>query len=294
MSRPSFRDYELLSAYLDRELGQKDKTRLVARIVKEPELAKALEELRQTRSLLRQTPHRKAPRNFTLTPKMAGIRPPVPRVVPALSWASAIAMVMFVCTLGYNLLASGGLSFGAAAPKASDLYVSNQSAGTAAATSAPVAPLLAPTATQPPAALLPPGPGETASTETPAPTPTGLGVTKLPPGAFPRPSSTPTVRGNIPQNALITPTASPSPTETAILAYGSGTSIASPTPEITATSTFEPTARALSGTNPSVPPPTPPRALPWAYIWLGLAAVCIGAAFLVRWLSRLAFVRKGK
>ncbi len=124
MSTPSFRDIELLSAYLDRELSQKEKTRLVARIVKEPELARALEDMRQTRSMLRQTPHRKAPRNFTLTPKMAGIRPPVPRVVPALSWASAVAMLLFICTLGYNFLTVGG-SLSAAAPRAADNYGSH-------------------------------------------------------------------------------------------------------------------------------------------------------------------------
>jgi len=114
MNTPTFRDVERLSAYLDGQLSQADRTRLEKRLQADPELAAVLDDLRQARSLLRQTPQRRAPRNFTLTPKMAGIRPPVPRAVPALSWASAIATLLFVFTLGTNLV--GRLSFGAAAP----------------------------------------------------------------------------------------------------------------------------------------------------------------------------------
>lgn len=112
--KTTFRDIERLSAYLDGQLPQAEKTRLESRLAADPELAASLEELRQARAVLRRTPQRRAPRNFTLTPKMAGIRPPVPRTVPAFSWASAVAMLLFVCTLGTNLL--GRFSFGAAAP----------------------------------------------------------------------------------------------------------------------------------------------------------------------------------
>ena len=114
MTTPSFRDVEQLSASLDGQLSQAEKTRLEARIQLDPALSAALVDLRQARAILRRTPKRRLPRNFTLTPKMAGIRPPVPRLVPAFSWASAVAMLLFVCTLGTNLL--GRLSFGAAAP----------------------------------------------------------------------------------------------------------------------------------------------------------------------------------
>ena len=114
MTTPSFRDVEQLSAFLDWQLSRAKQTRLEARIQSDPALAAALSDLRQARTILRRTPKRRAPRNFTLTPKMAGIRPPVPRAVPALSWASAVAMLMFVLTLGTNLL--GQLSSRAAAP----------------------------------------------------------------------------------------------------------------------------------------------------------------------------------
>jgi anti-sigma factor RsiW len=111
-----FRDIEKLSAYLDGQLSQAEKTRLESRLASDRELDSALNDLRQARTILRHTPKRRAPRNFTLTPKMAGIRPPVPRAVPALSWASMVAAILFVCTVGVNLL--GQISFGAAAPMA--------------------------------------------------------------------------------------------------------------------------------------------------------------------------------
>ncbi len=114
MNPPSLRDVEQLSAYLDGQLSGNEMTRLESRLAADPALAAALEELGQARAVLRRTPRRRAPRSFALTPQMAGLRPPVPRAVPALSWASAVAMLVFVCTLGTGLL--GGLPLGAGAP----------------------------------------------------------------------------------------------------------------------------------------------------------------------------------
>ncbi len=114
MKTLSFHDAERLSAYLDGQLSQAERTRLEKCLSSEAELAAALADLRQARALLRRTPQRRAPRNFTLTPRMAGIKPPVPRLVPALSWASAVAALAFLFTLGTNLV--GRLSFGIAAP----------------------------------------------------------------------------------------------------------------------------------------------------------------------------------
>ncbi len=110
----SFRDVERLSAYLDGQLPQAEAARLRTRLESDPELAALLVELREARTVLRRTPQRRAPRNFTLTPRMAGIRPPVPRAVPALSWASVAAVLMFVFTLGGNLLTQ--IPLGASAP----------------------------------------------------------------------------------------------------------------------------------------------------------------------------------
>jgi hypothetical protein len=114
MNTPSFRDVEQLSAYLDGNLSEAETARLEIRLRSEPGLGAVLEDLRQARAALRRTPQRRAPRNFTLTPKMAGLKPPVPRSVPVLSWASAVAMLLFVCSLGTSLL--GRLPLGAGAP----------------------------------------------------------------------------------------------------------------------------------------------------------------------------------
>jgi hypothetical protein len=114
MNTPSFRDVEQLSAYLDGNLSRAEAARLETRLRSEPGLGSVLQELRQARAALRRTPQRRAPRNFTLTPKTAGLKPPVPRAVPMLSWASAVAMLLFTCSLGTSLL--GRLSFGPGAP----------------------------------------------------------------------------------------------------------------------------------------------------------------------------------
>ncbi len=127
MNAPSFRDVEQLSAYLDGQLSQSDKSRLETRLQSDPTLAAALTDLRQARAILRRTPMRRSPRNFTLTPKMAGIKPPVPRSVPALGWASAVAMAVFVITLGTNLL--GQLSSAANAPMLSAAPMTSEGYG---------------------------------------------------------------------------------------------------------------------------------------------------------------------
>jgi negative regulator of sigma E activity len=114
MNAPSFRDVVQLSAYLDGQVSQAEKSRLEIRLKSDPALAATLADLRQARSILHRTPGRRSPHNFTLTPKMAGIKPPVPRSVPALGWASAVAMAVFVITLGTNVI--GQLSSAANAP----------------------------------------------------------------------------------------------------------------------------------------------------------------------------------
>jgi hypothetical protein len=137
MTSPSLRDMEILSAYLDGNISPSGRTRLEARLRAEPDLAVALKGLRQTRELLRRTPQRRAPRNFTLTAKMAGIRPPVPRLVPAFSWASAVAMVLFIFTLGTSLVSR--LASPAAEPMLASAPVGVGGGGPAAAATAPPA-----------------------------------------------------------------------------------------------------------------------------------------------------------
>ncbi len=226
MKSPSFRDIEAISAYLDGQISPSDGTRLEKRIQSNPALATALQELRQTRALLRHTPQRRAPRNFTLTARMAGVRPPVPRLVPAFSWASAVAMLLFIFTLATSLI--GRLSV------------------------APAAPMLA----------------------------------AAPSGGF----------GGGPPAASAPAPALAAPATAAPLRKSDQTPQVTATPEIAALSAPEATSPAAGQSAPPSPAPVaqPKTAIPWLYIWPGLAVLLGILALVVRWLSRLAFRRKNR
>jgi len=100
------RDIELLSAYLDGELKPADSARLETRLNSDPQLASVLSDLRATRTLLRRLPSRKAPRNFTLTRKMVGQNPPLPRAYPLFRLATTIATLLLFFTFGLNFVGS--------------------------------------------------------------------------------------------------------------------------------------------------------------------------------------------
>lgn len=100
-----FRDVELLSAYLDGRLSPSDSDRLKSRLDTDPELRAVLADLREARGLLHKLPQRRAPRNFTLTPKMAGLKPPAPRAYPTLRLAAVLATFLFVVTFAVDGLA---------------------------------------------------------------------------------------------------------------------------------------------------------------------------------------------
>jgi len=127
MTNLSFRDVEKLSAFLDGQLSQAETTRLESRLRSDPALASTLADLRQARLILRRTPKRQVPRNFILTRRMAGIKPPIPRSVPVLSWASGIAALIFLISMGANLFSQ--LSLGAGAPMLAAAPASSQGYG---------------------------------------------------------------------------------------------------------------------------------------------------------------------
>jgi hypothetical protein len=110
------RDIELLSAYLDGELKTGDSTKLEARLKTNPELASVLSDLRATRTLLRKLPSRKASRNFTLTRKMVGQNPPLPRTYPIFRLTTILATLLFFFSIGINSfrvqMASQPIGFG--------------------------------------------------------------------------------------------------------------------------------------------------------------------------------------
>ncbi len=151
------RDIELLSSYLDGQLKLSDSTRLERRLSSDPDLRLVLDDLRAARGLLRQLPMRKAPRNFTLTPKMVGKNPPLPRTYPAFRFVTAIATLLLFFTLGVNFLApqlaSQPPAFGMGGGGAPEILEA-PAATEAAATEAPAEPSAAqlvpqPTATAP-------------------------------------------------------------------------------------------------------------------------------------------------
>jgi anti-sigma factor RsiW len=94
----SSRDTRLLSAYLDGTLSETESKRLERRLARDRRLRSALDALRESRALLRRAPRRRAPRAFTLTPRMVAAKPPLPRALPWMQFASAAAAFLFLLT----------------------------------------------------------------------------------------------------------------------------------------------------------------------------------------------------
>lgn len=91
-------DLELLSAYLDHQLPPDQQARLETRLQQEPDLQSEYEALRRVQRMVRSLPRRRAPRNFTLTPAMVGVRPrPAARL--GWGWVSALATVLLLLVL---------------------------------------------------------------------------------------------------------------------------------------------------------------------------------------------------
>ena len=97
-------DWERLSAYLDGQLPEREKEDLRQRLDAQPELQRALEELRRTKMVLRSAPRRRVPHNFTITPAMLPQRKPWFPLVPVFSFASAMALILLVFSIGFSLL----------------------------------------------------------------------------------------------------------------------------------------------------------------------------------------------
>lgn len=109
----SDRDYELISAYLDGEVQPHQKKIVEKRLAQEEQFKLAYEQLLSTRALLRSQPKLRAPRNYTLSPKMVTVSQPSARgflpLPSLLRAASALASLVFVILFGLNWLAGGSL-----------------------------------------------------------------------------------------------------------------------------------------------------------------------------------------
>jgi anti-sigma factor RsiW len=104
---PTDRDLELLSAYLDDELTDREKEMLEQRLARENALRAELDDLRETVALVSDLPRLKAPRNFTLDPAVYG-RPVRQRLFTlafalrfsgALGAAASIVLIMLAVLL---------------------------------------------------------------------------------------------------------------------------------------------------------------------------------------------------
>ncbi len=100
------RDYELISAYLDNQLGNKDRAAFDERLSADPELRNELKEISKTRLLLRSLPRQRAPRNYYVTAQAVRTRPAL-KLAPLFGIVSAVASVLLaVVIFGSTLLSS--------------------------------------------------------------------------------------------------------------------------------------------------------------------------------------------
>jgi len=109
-TRISPKEWETLSAYLDGQLSANDRVRLERLLTERPEMYVALKDLRRTRDFLRSQPSLRAPRNFTLSPQLAGIRIKERRssfAFPVLSAVSALASILLVLVFVGDMLITG-------------------------------------------------------------------------------------------------------------------------------------------------------------------------------------------
>jgi anti-sigma factor RsiW len=137
-SQLSSRDWEYLSAYLDRQLKPKETASLEARLSVDPVFSAALGELQRTRDALRSLPRMRAPRNFTLTPQMVGQRSslrarPALRLAPVFGFASALATFLLILVIAGDFL---GILTPATKPVAQAPVLSVEVAAQPAATAA--------------------------------------------------------------------------------------------------------------------------------------------------------------
>jgi anti-sigma factor RsiW len=95
-------DLERLSAYIDGELSQADVAELEARLSSDPDLRRALLELRSVVNAARSIPAKRLPRSFILSPEMVSARRGIR--FPVLQLASALSALAFVVLFSVDLM----------------------------------------------------------------------------------------------------------------------------------------------------------------------------------------------
>ena len=102
----TWRDYELISAYLDNHLGGKERALFEARLNTDAELRKELQGISKTRLLLHSLPKLHAPRNYYVKAEATRARPTF-RMAPVFGIVSAVASVLLALVIfGSTLFSS--------------------------------------------------------------------------------------------------------------------------------------------------------------------------------------------
>jgi anti-sigma-K factor RskA len=119
-----FKDWQLISEYLDGQLSAQDKARVEARFAKEPDLYQVYLEFRQTKFLLKQAKPLKAPRNFTITETQAQTIKPTSknRFLPLFSVSSVLAILLMVFAFFFEQPLSSALMGRNSAPLAAQTF----------------------------------------------------------------------------------------------------------------------------------------------------------------------------
>lgn len=96
-------DWQLLSAYLDNQLSDKEKCQVDERLQTDTECRQTLELLRRTSSLLHSLPVRRVPRNFNLSAQSIQTRI-IPSFIGVLRYSSAVAALLLIATFALNII----------------------------------------------------------------------------------------------------------------------------------------------------------------------------------------------
>ncbi|MFC2064579.1 hypothetical protein ACFLXB_05750 [Chloroflexota bacterium] len=96
MKFTSFRHIIKLSSYLDGKVSNSEEKRIKDAVSENQDSQEVLNLLQQVKTLLKKTPQRKVSRNFLVTEKMVGMKPPIPRSVPVFRMASVTAALVLV------------------------------------------------------------------------------------------------------------------------------------------------------------------------------------------------------
>jgi len=132
------RDYELISAYLDNQLNEKDRALLETRIRTDPELRNELHEISKTRILVHSLPQLRAPRNYYVNATAVQTRPSH-QLAPIFGIVSAIASVLLALVIfGSTFLKSSSqVAMAPALPVANETIVVQQEVQRSAVTPLP-------------------------------------------------------------------------------------------------------------------------------------------------------------